>query len=669
MKDFNRTDLTRLRGCNECILIGKLEYNCEYPIGIMSNSLERNIFFNIKAICPEPSPIVELINKGLITEGKNQNYLGIDSYQWQIMDEDYLCRSPEERIKFIKDKLDNKVVLFTPSINIINSSSDTKVYKNLRIISVEDSFDHSNSLEYESYVTIDNFNSVLEYQILYSKPINICDYNKYMPGLKYILCGKYLYYGFSNWQQDKRSSMLIAVENTYIRKVEISKLEEFKRHSIVAKGNHSFIEKNFVDEIIKKSVSSVIPEVKNTVNNTIYNYNINSNDKLIVNKRASNDECIDCNSEFNFLQELKYYTIKEGLCYDFDDLVNFHVSIKTDPLTILAGMSGMGKTQLALSYAEVLGLNKDIRRTLIVPISPSYTEPSDLLGYLNNATGKYISSQCGLVDFLIKANKNKENMYMVIFEEMNLSQIEHWFAPFISLLELTYGNRELKLYSENSICTNNDKYPNTITLGENIIFVGTVNMDETTKDLSDRLLDRANIITPKKKSFLQYKREQEKIEKYNYGLKDYSLYTYYESWKYNGEAIECFTEEMLGFLDELHELIQSYDDQKGISFRTLESMGRYIKNIPLDNNCIPLISLDDAIDIQIKQKILTKIRGTRLQFGGLIGDIEQSQQFPVDSELYNMLNKAVESRISSFKSTKLEVCKKARELNLYGYTN
>ena len=75
---------------------------------------------------------------------------------------------------------------------------------------------------------------------------------------------------------------------------------------------------------------------------------------------------------------------------------------------------------------------------------------------------------------------------------MNMSHIEHWFTPFLSVLQLEKKNRMLNLYvgaqeQENQI-------PSTIEIGENIIFVGTVNFDETTKELSDRLLDRTNLI-------------------------------------------------------------------------------------------------------------------------------------------------------------------------------
>jgi 5-methylcytosine-specific restriction endonuclease McrBC GTP-binding regulatory subunit McrB len=223
-----------------------------------------------------------------------------------------------------------------------------------------------------------------------------------------------------------------------------------------------------------------------------------------VEEDNSNEEL----SEYKFLRALKQFTVREKLCYEMNDLINFHICVKTNPLTVVAGMSGTGKTQLALSYARMLDLSEEEETLLFLPISPSYTEPGDLLGYLNSTNGLYVPSETGLTDFLIHAARNPDKMHMVIFDEMNLSQVEYWFAPFISLLEKEEDTRVLQLYGSKANCLNHERYPDSIKVGSNIIFIGTVNMDETTKDFSDRLLDRANIVVLNKKSVVQLKEEQ-----------------------------------------------------------------------------------------------------------------------------------------------------------------
>ena len=218
---------------------------------------------------------------------------------------------------------------------------------------------------------------------------------------------------------------------------------------------------------------------------------------LVVEETSSvqdDQELPDDNGETDFINALQQLTLNNGLQYKRDDLINFHTSIKTNPLTVLVGMSGTGKSRLALNYAKMLGLSEDNNNLLFLPISPSYTEPSDVLGYLNSMNGLYVPSETGLVQFLRHASENPDQMHMVIFDEMNLSQVEYWFSPFISILEKDKGERVLTLYDEDAHCINEKVYPPHLKIGENVIFVGTVNLDDTTKKFSDRMLDRTFVI-------------------------------------------------------------------------------------------------------------------------------------------------------------------------------
>ena len=123
------------------------------------------------------------------------------------------------------------------------------------------------------------------------------------------------------------------------------------------------------------------------------------------------------------------------------------------------------------------------------------------------------------------------------------------------------------------------------------------------------------------------------------------------------------------FLDDLHGLIQKYDKQKGVSFRILEKIGEYINNIPTDEFKNLVISKNEAFDIEIKQRFLTKIKGTERQFGQLIGYFNDDSLDIVNSELYDFFNSQEAMAISSFEKTKEEIRRKAKELALYGYTN
>ncbi|MDR2345897.1 MAG: hypothetical protein LBE18_07495, partial [Planctomycetaceae bacterium] len=83
-------------------------------------------------------------------------------------------------------------------------------------------------------------------------------------------------------------------------------------------------------------------------------------------------------------------------------------------------------------------------------------------------------------------------MNIVLLDEMNLAHVELYFAEFLSKLELRRGkkgdvpNLEVKIGAGIA--------PYQLPIGRNVLWVGTMNQDETTKSLSDKVLDRGIII-------------------------------------------------------------------------------------------------------------------------------------------------------------------------------
>src|SRR5699024_6996598 len=319
-------------------------------------------------------------------------------------------------------------------------------------------------------------------------------------------------------------------------------------------------------------------------------------------------------AEIQFINYLKDNTRKRGLYFDEKDLYAFHSSAKTNLITIIGGMSGTGKSQLAKMYGETMGLQNG-NDLLMIPVSPTYHEPNDVLGFLNPTTGVYHESETGLVSLLLEAEESPEKMFMVIFDEMNLSQVEHWFSPFISILEVDEDERYLTLFNENSYCVNN-KYKSKVRIRNNIIFVGTVNFDETTRDFSDRLLDRTNVIEPRKLT-LQESVEMMKSQNSESGEKNIiplSIQTslYRKEWISNNKNtghLNALTMHEINLLDTIHRMLNDSDRQKGVSFRVALGISRFLDNIPEKENGDSLLSRREAFDIQFTQRILTKIGG------------------------------------------------------------
>lgn len=158
-------------------------------------------------------------------------------------------------------------------------------------------------------------------------------------------------------------------------------------------------------------------------------------------------------------------------------------------LAVLTGLSGAGKTQLARGYALSLWqqAQNPHEGLLIVPVQPGWHDPSSLLGYVNPLEADtYVRTAC--LDFLLRASADPTTPYTLILDEMNLSHPEQYLAPLLSAME-TGDHIELHALGDGI-----SDVPTSIAYPANLLIIGTVNMDETTHGLSDKVLDRASVI-------------------------------------------------------------------------------------------------------------------------------------------------------------------------------
>lgn len=695
MKTFTRWEKDQLEGLSPYmlgVLAAENDY-CPYigcdgkPVDISKNN--DTLLFYIKPISIEPNDIIKL-DMSMEEDGLSTLYIASEgTYLHKYMGLDYKYNNdPFERRDLLEEYLKDKVILFKPKIKF---TSEDKVFKNIEIVNIENTATIS---EFGFYPIPEVSNVVGNYKdleriLINHEPLVLKDYPEDIEEPYYIICGEYLY---SNFKEDSWER-LANIDNAWINKnpetikrIKISQMyEEYKENIIYATEELIYVDRGYLNNNIDNQIASEsltikdIDEDRKSEQIIINNESADIENNNIEQTTKVSEEYKDL--ELEFLQILKHEVLNNHLCYDYKDLINFHISIKTNPLTILSGLSGIGKTKLAKIYASALGLTQDNEKLLIIPITPSYTEPSDVLGYLNINNGMYTGAETQLVDFLVRAQKNPENMYIVIFDEMNLAQIEHWFSPFISLLELEEVDRILRLYNDNEFCRNQDKYPQKVKIGENIRFIGTINMDETTRGISDRLLDRSNIITPNKMGFLELKKTLDNFKTHsNQELKDIdnqrnlkeklNKSEVYLNWIKNKPFWEVFSEEELAFFDKLHNMIKN--NETGVSFRAIEKIADYIYNIPqgyrgdIDKS---IFSKEYAIDIQVKQRILTKIRGTKIQFEELIGLLSNLNDELGNSELYDYFSSEDAQEISNFKQTLEEIKRKARELYMYDYAN
>lgn len=154
---------------------------------------------------------------------------------------------------------------------------------------------------------------------------------------------------------------------------------------------------------------------------------------------------------------------------------------------VLTGISGSGKTQLALHYALALcgaASMADTNRVKIISVQPGWYDPAPLLGYVNPLQEASYRS-AAFLQLVQRAAADPERPYVAILDEMNLSHPEQYLAPVLSAME-TQGSLDL-----HDLAKGVTEVPPSIRYPANLALIGTLNMDETTHGLSDKVLDRA----------------------------------------------------------------------------------------------------------------------------------------------------------------------------------
>jgi hypothetical protein len=357
------------------------------------------------------------------------------------------------------------------------------------------------------------------------------------------------------------------------------------------------------------------------------------------------------------IQMMDYHSTRSGLHYDIKDFINFHTSVKCGNLVILSGLSGTGKSRIVDMYANAIGIQTTDadKRLLFIPVRPSWNDDSDLLGYVDLVHMVYRPSDSGFVDFLVRAQKdeNKDNIYIVCFDEMNLARVEHYFSQFLSLLERPISQRVLQLYDDqySGKLYNSKEYPSSINIRENVKFIGTVNIDESTYHFSDKVLDRANVI---ELNVLDYSKPWDNSDpKYTKTLRT-------PIWTMNDYNAICHSADVIpevhALLWDIHKLLHSTGTKFGVGPRVVKSIDLYLSNLP--KGYIDTFPISEGIDIQVAQRVLTKVRGSENELGDILNN---STGEGLESILDRYKN------LSEFNRCRNKIKQKQKELKAYGY--
>lgn len=296
-------------------------------------------------------------------------------------------------------------------------------------------------------------------------------------------------------------------------------------------------------------------------------------------------------------------------------LYAFHTALKNQdisPFTVLAGISGTGKSLLPSVYARCMGMH-----FLNLPVQPSWNSPQDLFGFYNYMEHKYKATplaqallQFSPYDRPLEIHEVFEDqLLLVLLDEMNLARIEYYFSELLSRLELRRSidvsrpDERIKVeipleipWGEAGEKTEVRIYP-----GENVLFSGTMNEDESTLSLSDKVLDRATVLRfGRPGRLLTKKPDTSQLE----SMPPLALTTW-QQWC----AIEDHTLQP-EFEDYINERLSKIMAELGspLGHRGAQSIAQYVMLYPDQHE----MGMKHALSDQIEQKILPKVRGKEI---------------------------------------------------------
>ncbi|MBQ9151275.1 MAG: AAA family ATPase [Clostridia bacterium] len=180
----------------------------------------------------------------------------------------------------------------------------------------------------------------------------------------------------------------------------------------------------------------------------------------------------------------KFAASRLHLYYDLDMMRYFVASLGTARIIILQGISGTGKTSLPYAFGKFV--QKD---TTVVSVQPSWRERTELYGYYNEFTKKY--SETEFLRAIYEGNYYRDP-HIVILDEMNIARVEYYFAEMLSILEMP-RQEEWKVDIVTAVWDNDPCLidAGTVQITNNIWFVGTINNDDSTFAVADKVYDRA----------------------------------------------------------------------------------------------------------------------------------------------------------------------------------
>ena len=162
----------------------------------------------------------------------------------------------------------------------------------------------------------------------------------------------------------------------------------------------------------------------------------------------------------------------------------FISALSATKLVILQGISGTGKTSLAYAWGKFIKND-----AIIASVQPSWRDRTELFGYFNEFTKKFNETEVLKAMYLAGYT---DDVYVTVLDEMNIARVEYYFAEMLSILEMPSRDEWIIELVPSSW----DNDPKMLKNGKlqipgNMWYIGTINNDDSTFAVTDKVYDRA----------------------------------------------------------------------------------------------------------------------------------------------------------------------------------
>lgn len=184
-------------------------------------------------------------------------------------------------------------------------------------------------------------------------------------------------------------------------------------------------------------------------------------------------------------ETFRNYSASQMKLYYSIDLIRLYIaSFASNRLIILQGISGTGKTSLAYAFGNFIK-----NEAVIASVQPSWRDSTELFGYFNEFTKRFNETE--VLTKMYEAKYNPK-IFITLLDEMNISRVEYYFAQMLSILELPSTDEWVLELVPNAW----DNDPKLIDNGrlqipDNMWYIGTINNDDSTFMVTDKVYDRA----------------------------------------------------------------------------------------------------------------------------------------------------------------------------------